>query len=65
MKQFFFKKKRKVSIAPCSSDQIGCFYHIELFGKPCRGCIHTATTDQKDHKIDLPKSSPISSNTKA
>jgi hypothetical protein len=55
MKQFFFKKPKAI-IKPCSSDRIGCDYHIELFGSLCLGCIHQLP---KDRKSKQPKSAPL------
>lgn len=59
MKHFFAKKKPQVSIPPCSSDQVGCYYHVELFGKPCPGCQHLPVESKKEQKTEQPKSSPL------
>jgi len=66
MKQLFTKKfGKKIAIKPCSSDQIGCDYHLDLFGKACSSCPYQPSNKTKFFTFGAPKSAPLVHKTKS
>ena len=66
MKQLFTKKfGKKITIKPCSSDQIGCDYHLDLFGASCPSCPHQPSNKTKFFTFGAPKSAPLVQKQKA
>lgn len=59
MKQLFKKTfGKKITIKPCSSDQIGCSYQLDLFGVPCKACPHQPSNKTKFYTFGTPPSPP-------
>ena len=66
MKQLLTKKfGKKIAIKPCSSDQIGCDYHMDLFGKACSSCPYQPSNKTKFFTFGAPKSAPLVQKQKA
>ena len=66
MKQLFTKKfGKKITIKPCSSDQIGCDYHMDLFGNACSSCPYQPSNKTKFFTFGAPKSAPLVQKQKA
>ena len=60
MKQLFKKTfGNKIPLKPCSSDQIGCDFHMDLFGKACTSCPYQPSNQAKFFNFGAPKSSPL------
>ena len=66
MKQLFTKRfGKKIAIKPCSSDQIGCDYHMDLFGASCPSCPYQPSNKTKFFTFGAPKSAPLVQKQKA
>ena len=66
MKQLFKKTfGNKIPHKPCSSDQIGCDFHMDLFGKACSSCPYQPSNKTKFFTFGAPKSAPLVQKQKA
>ena len=59
MKHLFTKKfGKKIAIKPCSSDQSGCDYHMDLFGNHCLSCPFQPSNKTKFYTFGSLKTPP-------